>query len=316
MTYGVTAIVPTYQRPERLGACLDGLRSQSRRADEVLVVVHDSDERTADLVGQFSRSWPELRRVRVERHGLVAALNCGLAAARGQIVAFTDDDAVPAVDWLDRIVATFEQDAAIAAVGGRDVIIEHGRVLDTPNTSEDPVVGHLQWFGRMLGNHHIGAGAPRDVDVLKGANMSFRRSAVARLGFDERLQGQGVQMHSELSICLPLRRMGLRVVYDPEIAVRHFPSPRMYGDQRGDLDSEAIFAAAHNEALQILDNLGAVRRLVYAAWGITIGKTDTPGLAVLGRDLLTRKPAAWSRFTAGQRGQAAAWKTRRTPRTC
>jgi glycosyltransferase involved in cell wall biosynthesis/GT2 family glycosyltransferase/predicted O-methyltransferase YrrM len=318
MTYGVSVVVATFRRPDRLAACLDGLRSQSLRADEVLIIVHDSDEPSTDLVAQLARDWPELRCLRVERRGLVAALNCGLGAARAEIVAFTDDDAVPAVDWLERIVATFERHAAIAAVGGRDLVVDNGRVVEVPKRSRDlaagPTVGRLQWFGRMLGNHHIGFGAPRDVDVLKGVNMSFRRSAVARLGFDQRLRGEGATMHSELSICLPLRRRGLRVVYDPEIEVMHFPSPRLYGVQRSDLGSEAVFAAAHNEALQILDHVGAVRRLVYDAWGTTIGNTDAPGVAVLGRDLLRRKPAAWSRFKAAQRGRRAAWKTRRSPR--
>jgi glycosyltransferase involved in cell wall biosynthesis/predicted O-methyltransferase YrrM len=318
MTSGVSVVVATFHRPGLLAPCLDGLRSQSRRAEEVLVIVHESDEPSAEVVAQFACGWPELRCLRIERLGTVAAYNRGLAAARGAIVAYVDDDAVPAVDWLERIVATFERDAAIAAVGGRDVIVENGRVLDAPNGSggpaAEPIVGRLEWFGRTLGNHHIGVGGPRDVDLLKGVNMSYRRSAVARFGFDERLQGKGAQLHSELSICLPLRRRGLRVVYDPEIVVTHFPSPRLYGDQRSDLGSEAVFAAAHNEALAILDNVGAVRRLVYGAWGITIGNTDAPGLAVLGRDLLTRKPRPWPRFRAAQHGRAAAWETRRSPR--
>ncbi len=318
MTCSVSVVVATYRRPERLAACLDSLRCQSLRADEVLVIVHDSDEPSAAVVAQLARSWRELRCLRVERRGLVPALNRGLGAAREQIVAFTDDDAVPAVDWLERIVATFEQDAAIAAVGGRDVVFENGAFVEVPSGSRDPAagptVGRLEWFGRTLGNHHIGFGAPRDVDMLKGVNMSFRRSAVARLGFDERLRGEGATMHSELSICLPLRRRGLRVVYDPEIVVMHFPSPRLYGVQRSDLGSEAVFSAAHNEALEILDHVGAVRRLVYDVWGTTIGNSNAPGVAVLGRDLLRRKPAAWSRFIAAQRGRAAAWKTRRTPR--
>lgn len=318
MTCGVSVVVATYRRPDRLAACLEGLRCQSRRADEVVVIVHGSDQPSADLVGELAGGWPELRCLRVERQGAVAAYNRGLAAACGTIVAYVDDDAVPALDWLERIVATFERDAAIAAVGGRDVVFDNGRALDSSNgsgdPSEGPIVGRLEWFGRTSGNHHIGVGGPRDVDVLKGVNMSFRRSAVARLGFDERLRGRGAQMHCELSICLPLRRRGLRVVYDPQITVAHFPSPRLYGDRRSDLGGKAVFAAAHNEALQVLDNVGAVRRLVYAAWGAAIGNTDAPGLAVLVRDLRTHKPAAWSRLIAAQRGRVAAWKTRRTPR--
>jgi cellulose synthase/poly-beta-1,6-N-acetylglucosamine synthase-like glycosyltransferase len=314
----VSVVVPTYGRPDRLVSCLDGLRVQSRPADEVIVIVHVSDEPSAVVVRQLAQRWPELRHYEVPRHGLVAALNGGLAIARGSIVAFIDDDAVPIAGWLERIVQTFERDERIAAVGGRDVVVVDGKVVDLPETSrqrsEGPVVGRVQWFGRMYGNHHLGRGSARDVDVIKGANMSFRRTTVIGHGFDNRLTGRGVQMHSELSICLPLRRRGLRVVYDPEITVTHYPAPRVAGDLREDPRREAVAAAAHNEALSVLDHFGPPRRVVYAAWAFAIGARDAPGLAILGRDLLVGSPAAWPRFAAAQRGRAAAWRTRRITR--
>jgi GT2 family glycosyltransferase len=245
----------------------------------------------------------------------VAALNCGLAAARGAIVAFIDDDAVPNEDWLERIVMAFEPDERVAAVGGRDVVHIDGRVISAgrrrlPRRLE---VGRIRWFGRMVANHHLGTGGPRDVDVLKGTNMSFRRMAVVGHGFDERLCGEGAVVHSEMSICLPLRRQGLRIVYDPGIVVQHYPAPRPHGDERA-LRSKPTFAVAHNEALQIFEYFGPGRRLVFLAWGLVIGTTDAPGLAVLARDCLRRRPAAWVRFIAAQRGKAAAWRTRRTLR--
>jgi hypothetical protein len=246
---------------------------------------------------------------------LVAALNCGLTAARGVIVAFVDDDAVPSVDWLKRIVETFERDDRVAAVGGRDVILLGGRVLEPERRRglrrvwPAPAVGRIQWFGRMLGNHHVGVGGARDVDVLKGVNMSFRREAVVGHGFDERLRGVGVQMHSELSICLPLRRRGLRVVYDPGISVLHYPAPRPLGKEREDHTREGVASSTHNEVLQILDYFGPGRRVVLTVWGFCVGTTCSPGLVVLTRDLLERRPAAWMRFDAAQHGRLEAWRS-------
>jgi cellulose synthase/poly-beta-1,6-N-acetylglucosamine synthase-like glycosyltransferase len=252
---------------------------------------------------------------------LVAALNCGLAGAGGTIVAFVDDDAVPTVGWLERIVETFERDERVAAVGGRDVVFENGRLLELQpprglgGLRAEPRVGRIQWFGRMVGNHHVGVGAARDVDVLKGANMSFRRQAVVGHGFDERLRGEGVQLHSELSICLPLRRRGLRVVYDPNISVLHHPAPRRLGHERDDLSADAVASTTHNEALAILDYFRPARRMVFMVWGICVGTSSAPGLAVLARDLLDRRPTAWMRFTAAQNGRLAAWGShRRTQR--
>jgi hypothetical protein len=255
----------------------------------------------------------------VDQPGSVAALNRGLAAAGGSIVAFTDDDAVPGPDWVARIVQTFNRDARIMAVGGRDAVTENGRIVGgTSRASRQPrapEVGRVQWFGRLVGNHHLGVGGPRDVDVLKGVNMSFRRDAVVRHGFDQRLHGEGTQIHSELSICLPLRRRGLRIVYDPNIVVAHYPAPRPHGDGRDQRGRQAIAATAHNEALEILDHFDPPRRLLYAVWAWAIGTSESPGLAVLARELLARTPGAWSTFSASQRGRVAAWKTRRVPRS-
>jgi GT2 family glycosyltransferase len=310
----MSVVIATYRRLDRLAACLEGLRLQTRPADELVVVVHASDEASARYVARLTSNWPELRSVRTDRHGSVAAYNCGLAAARGALVAYTDDDAVPNADWLERVVRTFNTDERIAAVGGRDIVVVDGRADGVRHRfgslRRGPTVGRIQWFGRMIGNHHVGVGAPRDVDVLKGVNMSFRRRTVLGHGFDERLRGRGTQMHSELSICLPLRRRGVRIVYDPSIVVMHYPAPRTHGDHRQVFSRDVVSDSAHNEALQLLDYFGPVRRLVFVAWGFAIGTTDAPGLAVLARDTIRGRPAALARFVAAQRGRAAAWKTR------
>lgn len=317
---GITVVVPTYRRPERLAMCLDGLRSQRRGADEVVVVVHSSDDESARAVTEWSRGWPALRAVVAADAGLVAALNHGLETAREPIVAFVDDDAVPSPDWTARILTAFAQDERIAAVGGRDIVVHGGRVDDTPprrliRRRAELEVGRIQWFGRMIANHHLGSGAPRDVDVIKGANMSYRREQVVDHGFDERLRGDKMQMHSELSICLPLRRRGWRIVYDPSIVVMHYPAPRPAGDQRDEVRPTAVAAAAHNEALAILEYFGPVRRLVFAVWALAVGTREFPGLVIFGRDLVTRRRAPLTRFAAVQRGRMAAWRTRRrTPR--
>lgn len=310
----VSVIVASYRRCDRLAACLGGLRAQTRLPDEVIVVVHRSDSGTADYIKELAADWPALRSVTADSAGSVAAYNRGLAAARGEIVAYTDDDAVPTAGWLERLMARYDQDERVIAVGGRDVVFRPDGSIDEarPRTGQSPAeipVGRIQWFGRMIGNHHVATGPERDVDVLKGVNMSFRRAAVTGHGFDSRLRGQGTQMHSELSICLPLRRTGARIVYDPNIRVLHYPAPRSHGDLRHQFVADTVSASAHNEALAILDYLSPPRRLLYAAYGVAVGSREAPGLAVLGRDFLRGRPAAWPRFVAAQRGRAAAWQT-------
>jgi GT2 family glycosyltransferase len=306
----LSVVVASYRRPAPLRRCLEGLRAQTHQPEEVIVVTNPSDPATSARVTDLAVAWPSLRSVRAQRDGSVAAYNCGLAAARAPLVAYVDDDAVPEPDWIERIVETFARDPRIAGVGGRDI------VDDAPSDTVAPRVGLIQWFGRMIANHHLGSGPARDVDVLKGVNMAFRRTAVAAHGFDERLRGPGAQVHSELSICLPLRRRGLRIVYDPNIVVRHYPAARPAGDHRGLIDPEVVAAAAHNEALQILDYFGPARRGAFAIWSLAAGGSEAPGLAALVRDVIKRRPEASARFRAAQRGRLAAWRTwRRTPRS-
>ena len=314
----VSVIVTTYGRPDSLGACLDGLRAQERAADEVVVVVHDSDLASAQVVARLTRGWSELRCVAVGSHGMVPAFNAGLAAARHEIVAFVDDDAVPLPDWLARLLDAFTADPRIAAVGGRDLIFSrrgvehHGGFLES--TRGSPRVGVVQWFGRQIGNHHIGSGVARDVDVLKGVNMSFRRRDVAAHGFDTRLRGVGSQLHSELSICLPLRGRGLRVVYDPAILVRHYPAPRGYGVAREDASIATIRDAVHNEALAVLDHGPPARRAAFAIWGVVVGTRSYPGLLMLALRLASGQRGSWAAFCGSQGGRLAAWKTHLTTR--
>ncbi len=70
-----------------------------------------------------------------------------------------------------------------------------------------------------------------------------------------------------MSICLPLRRQRLRVVYDPAIAVGHFPAARPHGDHRHDPAPEAVYAFSHNETLGILDYFGPLQRVAFALMG-------------------------------------------------
>jgi GT2 family glycosyltransferase len=316
----VTVVISTYQRLAELCACLQGVREQLRPADEVIVVTHRSDGEAVRAVESLAGGWPELRIVVVDHTRTVEKYEVGLALAHGDVVAYVDDDAVPAIDWLERIVRTFLGHERIAAVGGRDIVEMNGHVLGIGRTRYRlrrgrPIeVGRIQWFGRMIANHHAGTGGPRDVDVLKGVNMSFRRTAAIGHGFDDRLLGNGATVHSELSICLPLRRAGLRVIYDPRIVVHHHPAPRRQGEDRGENSRAAVFASSHNEALPILDYFGPLRRPVFAVWALAVGVTPSPGIAILVRDLLTGRPAAVRRFRAAQRGRFAAWRTRRLPR--
>lgn len=301
----LSVVIPSYCRPKDLARCLDALKKQKRPADEVLVVVRDTDTETWTFVQTFNPEFLPLRTATVSVSGVVAAMNVGMDAACGDIIAFTDDDAAPHTNWLERIEAHFLSDRNIGGVGGRDWVY-HGTQLEE---GERLVVGQVQWFGRVIGEHHLGVGEAREVDLLKGVNMSFRRSAIAEMHFDQRMRGTGAQVHFELAFSLALKRAGWKLIYDPKVAVDHFPGQRFDEDQRNRFNDIALLNAVHNETLVLLENLPSTRRTVFVFWAILLGTRDSRGFLQWLRFLPKEGTLAGQKLLASLRGRWQAWET-------
>jgi cellulose synthase/poly-beta-1,6-N-acetylglucosamine synthase-like glycosyltransferase len=271
----VTVLVPTYRRPADLARCLTALQRQSRAPDEVVVVARADDEAThACLRDPAVPGSLPLSVALVDVPGQVAALNRGLDAANGDVIAITDDDAAPHVDWVERIAAAFESDARLGALGGRDWVHEKGRVLD----GERPLVGKVTAHGKIIGNHHLGVGGAREVDILKGANMSYRRDAVRTIRFDQRLRGAGAQVHNDMAFSLAVKNAGWKLMYDPRVAVDHFPAERFDDDRRDAQTMAALRNAAFNFHLVLRDQLPPLRRETAWWWWTLVGTRVYPGL--------------------------------------
>ncbi len=306
-----TVLVPTYRRPQDLQRCLAALQQQQRLPDEVLIVLRASDQDTWDLLNHHDFAPLPLRTQTVEHPGQVAALNAGLMAATGDIIAITDDDAAPHPDWLQRIEAHFLADAQLGGVGGRDWMYLSDRLQDAqlhPGASD--VVGQIKWFGKVVGNHHIGHGQAREVDVLKGANMSYRRQAIGDLRFDTQLQGKGAQVHNDLAFSLAIKHRGWKLIYDPAVAVDHFLAARFDRDQRTQFEATACTQASYNETLVLLRYFPWLRRPVYVAWAFLIGTRKAPGIVQVLRLLPVEREVAFKRWWAtlqGRVGGIGAW---------
>jgi glycosyltransferase involved in cell wall biosynthesis len=212
----------------------------------------------------------------VNEPGQVAALNRGLESASGDVIAITDDDAAPRLDWLERISAAFAADASLGGLGGRDWVHERGGLLDESRR----VVGKVLWTGKMIGNHHLGVGKAREVDVLKGANMSYRRTTIGDTRFDTRLRGRGAQIHNDVAFSISVKHAGWKLVYDPSVAVDHFPAVR--SDDAGPRDAQTLTAirdAAYNLHLILREQLPPFRREIAWWWYLLIGTRAYPGVA-------------------------------------
>ena len=241
----------------------------------------------------------------VTEPGVIAALNAGLAQVNGDIVSITDDDAAPHPDWLEKITTHFLSDSSIGAVGGRDWIYQGGKLED----GSCEVVGRLQWFGRVIGNHHLGVGKAREVDIIKGVNMSFRTQAIENLKFDSRMRGTGAQVHFEMAFVLTLKRFAWKIIYDPNVAVDHYPAQRFDEDKRQTFNSLAFTNLVHNETLVLLENLPFLRRIIFLLWAIFIGSRETFGMIQCLRFLPSQGRIANQKLQASLRGRWQGWQT-------
>jgi glycosyltransferase involved in cell wall biosynthesis len=308
----ITVFIPTYRRPRCLTRCLEALKKQTRLPDEVLVVARDGDAETRTMLRSIDPHPLELRVVTVKTPGLVAARNAALDAARGDIIAITDDDAAPLPEWLSRIEAHFRADQMVAGVGGLDRIY-HGEWVEGKARG---VVGMVQWHGRPVYNHHGGNGKPREVDFLKGANMSYRLAAIRNIRFDKRLRGTGAQVADDMSFSLAVKRAGWKVIYDPAVAVEHYLAPRLNGNfrspeahQRDQFDAATYTEYVHNETLALLEHLSPARRIVFVVWAVVVGMRDAFGLVQWLRFLPRHGSLSGQLLRSALKGRVEGWRT-------
>lgn len=311
----MTVLIPTYNRVHQLEQCLMGIQKQTRLPQQTIVVVRIHDADTQQFFSQHPSTFANigLTIIPVEVPGQIAALNIGLAKASGDIISFTDDDAVAHPDWLERIEQYFLQDSQIAGVGGRDWMYHNGHLLQ----STAKTVGRMTWYGRIMGNHHLGTGKARQVHHLKGVNMSFRRALIQPIGFNTHLWGQGAQYRNELGLCLTLIQTGWKLIYDPAIAVDHYPGMRHDVEQRHEFDAMRVTNAAHNEMFIFLSNLNGWKKISSIFYCFFVGTILAPGVIQWLRLIITHQPDSTKRFGSSLQGRWQAIQTwKKTKKSC
>ena len=287
----ISVIVPTYRRREYLKRCLEGLARQTKRPDEVIVVVRDTDTVSQQMVTQLQielRKSLNMKVSSVHKSGHEPALNAGLNEARGNIICFTDDDAEPWSDWIERIEKHF-RDPTIAAVGGRDIVIVDGEPIE----GQCKVVGKMFWFGRYIGNHHLELqrDKPVEVDLLKGVNMAFRSSYLDGICFGGYLELQAGS-NWELDLCLSIKEKTGRIVYDPELRVDHYAAPRLWGTGREDL-AKNIYAYSHNYTYVILKHFPWHRKAAFLIYIFLVGQHSSWGPVTMLIDPILKGRITW-----------------------
>ncbi|WP_245699668.1 glycosyltransferase [Paenibacillus glacialis] len=302
----MSVIIPTFKRTEDLNRCLKSLIDQNRKADEIIVIVRDIDIESQLFLKSFKYIYGRYKTIIVKEPGQVYALNQGIQQATGDIISITDDDGAPWPEWLDNVEKHFIRDPKVGGVGGKDWL-HNDFVLEV---GKKDIVGKVQWFGRVIGNHHLGHGAFREVDVLKGVNMSFRASVVKNIKLDNRLRGSGAQVHNDMGLCLAVKRAGWKLIYDPNVSVNHFLAIRHDEDKRNQsFNYNAQRNAVHNETIILLEHLSKSMKVFYLLWAVLIGTRSSWGVAQFIRFYSKERKVALSKLSSSIKGRRDGWRT-------
>ncbi len=180
----VSVIIPVHNEEHHITACLDALAQQTVAPNEVIVVDNNCSDKTLEI----ARQYPFVRIIHEKTQGLTPTRNAGFNAAKGEILARLDADAVADKNWIKTIRSSFEDDAVwgITGLGAADVLprVKLGKTVLWSWL-------YFKWSEAFYGSR-----------VLWGANMAIRRSAWKKVRSEVCMDDSLVHEDQDLSILL------------------------------------------------------------------------------------------------------------------
>lgn len=211
----VSVVVPTYSmdRYDDFCECVDALLDQTYDDVEIVVIVDGNPDVYDRAQTDYGNEDDVTLYLNHDDAGPLCRANMGAVQASGDVVALTDDDAVPASDWVEQLVETFDRRDAIA-VGGK---IEPEWVAGE--------AGYIpEEFYFLIGATHRGfPDEETEVRNTFGANLAFKREMYMKLGGIKQggIEASHVQGR-ETEFCVRMEQAyGEGVIYNPDAVVSH-----------------------------------------------------------------------------------------------
>jgi GT2 family glycosyltransferase len=200
-----SVIIPTYERPAQLAACLSALSRLDYPLErfEVVIVDDGSANSPRNIVDQFRES-PDLKLLEQKNTGPAGARNFGASRARGQLLAFTDDDCAPDANWLRALALAFSK-SPDRIIGGRTInALPHNLYAETSQAIIEVVYAHFN-------------ADPDDARFFASNNFAVSAERFRLMnGFDETFITS-----EDREICARWRSRGWGLSYAPLAVVYH-----------------------------------------------------------------------------------------------
>jgi GT2 family glycosyltransferase len=208
----ISVIIATHNRSDKLKVLLKSIETLEIDADqacEIIIVDNNSTDDTKEVVkGYLETSCHDIRYISEGKQGNNYARNKALVEAKGEILAFTDDDCVLDSKWLRQIGKKFESEPALACVGGRVELYDKSDRAVTIRTrgEETEVKSANQLYGLII-----------------GCNMAIRRRVFDNIGTFDPAFGPGSKIGSggDSEFLYRACKRGLVIKYYPDIVVYH-----------------------------------------------------------------------------------------------
>jgi glycosyltransferase involved in cell wall biosynthesis len=296
----ISLIISSRNRAYGLTNCLDAVSVAARQASylrlELVFVDNGSTDSTSDVVREWAKTAPISTNLVYEATaGLAVARNAGMAAARGRLLAFTDDDCEIFADYFSLVAALFAGDKQPVMRGGR---IELGDARDLPVTIKTELEPSV-----LTSDLHAGG-------FIHGANMAFPRTLIDTVGLFDTRFGAGSPFRSGEDTDYVHRAFnaGIRVEYLPDFAVKHFHGRRELGDVKK-LQSGYAFGNGALYAKYLFDRRSNMRGML--RWDIRQAVLEAIGRRKLSDELgLTYRSQLRDNLT----GMLAYWRGQRSGR--
>jgi len=252
----ISVVVCAYNAEPTMRDCLESLTKLAYPNYETIIV----DDGSTDRTGAIADEYPQFKVIHQPNRGLSAARNVGMAAATGEIIAYTDSDAMPDPHWLTYLALKFTS-TDFVGIGGPNL----------PPPEED-------WLANCVA---AAPGSPTHIllddetaEHIPGCNMAFRKDALAEVGgFDPTYTAAG----DDVDICWRLQARGHTLGFSPAAIVWHHrrKTVRSYlKQQMGYGKAEAMLFRKHPGRFNSLGNARWAGR-IYG--GIRAGRSFSRG---------------------------------------